>query len=140
MNDLELKNLVSQACPVRPGQERRAWSALQARLTSPSASPFTWLFSPTSRFVASAGLAAVVALAIFDLGVSMRPHTHALAFADSQVPGIYATSFYSNSAQAQVIWLNGMEPASDKPTYLDPTTPIRAPREAKAGARSPDSL
>jgi len=45
------------------------------------------------------------------------------ASANSEAPGIYATSFYSHSAKAQVVWLNGMEPVSDKPTtYLDPTT------------------
>ena len=52
---------------------------------------------------------------------SSRNH---FATADSQAPGIYATAFYSKPAQAQVVWLNGMEPATDQPTYLDPTTVV----------------
>jgi hypothetical protein len=64
----------------------------------------------------------------------------ALATADSQSPGIYATAFYSRSAQAQVVWLNGMEPATDKPTYLDPTTVVSGSAETPQRAGDPNSL
>jgi hypothetical protein len=122
MNDLELKNLLLQTCPVLPGQEARAWAALQARLAPESKrSPWVWLALPFWRPLAYAAFGFIVAVVLFNVGV-MGPGRHALVFADSQAPGIYATSFYSNSAQAQVVWLNGMEPATDRPTYLDPTT------------------
>jgi hypothetical protein len=39
--------------------------------------------------------------------------------ASSQSPGIFATAFYSQPAHAQVVWLNGMDPASDGPSYMD---------------------
>jgi hypothetical protein len=139
MNDLELKNLLLETCAVRPGQEQRAWAALKNRL-APAPNRW-WLFFPTRRSLAFTALALLLAPAIFDLGLSMRPQHHALVFADSEVPGIYATSFYSNSAQAQVVWLNGMDPASDKPTYLDPTTVV-SPRPDKnlSPAKVPESL
>jgi hypothetical protein len=60
--------------------------------------------------------------------------------ADSQSPGIYATTFYSRPAQAQVVWLNGMEPASDKPTYLDPTTQVAGDKENPPPTGDPNSL
>jgi hypothetical protein len=63
-----------------------------------------------------------------------------LATADSQSPGIYATAFYSRSAQAQVVWLNGMDPATDKPTYLDPTTVVGGEKAAPRPVRDPNSL
>ena len=126
MNDLQLKELLLETCPVRPGQEGRAWMALKDRLGAPAASPATSFFLRASRGLAFAALAILLALGIFALGVTMRPAHHGLAFADSQVPGIYATSFYSHSAQAQVVWLNGMDPVSDKLTYLDPTTRIKS--------------
>ena len=66
-----------------------------------------------------------------------------MATADSQSPGIYATAFYSRSANAQVVWLNGMEPASDKPTYLDPTTVVgEAPHaeQSQPSTGDPNSL
>jgi hypothetical protein len=64
----------------------------------------------------------------------------ALATAASQSPGIYATAFYSRTAQAQVVWLNGMEPASDKPTFLDPTTVVPRMKAAPRPTRDPNSL
>jgi hypothetical protein len=142
MNDLELKNQLLATCPVRPGQEARAWLALKERLAAPAAAPFAWVFSRASRTVASWALTLVVALAIFDLGETLRPSRHGLVFADSQVPGIYATSFYSHSAQAQVVWLNGMDPATDKPTYLDPTSVIKAGtgEASPYSIKSPDRL
>ncbi len=139
MNDLELKNLLLQTHPVLPGQEARAWSALQGRLF-PSPVPRTgWSFLPGWRALTCTGVALLVAVGIFDLGAMMHPSRHALVFADSQSPGIYATGFYSHSAQAQVVWLNGMEPVSDQPTYLDPTSVIARNPDEKAHA-APDSL
>ncbi len=138
MNDLELKNLLLETCPVLPGQEQRAWSALQARMAAPArrASPLGWFAAPLVRPALYMGLGFLLAVLVFN-----RPGRHALAFADSQSPGIYATSFYSHSAQAQVVWLNGMEPATDRPTYLDPTTPVHSSRHAAVpAARDPDSL
>ena len=136
MNDLELKNLLLDTCPVLPGQEKRAWTALQARLGEKSARP-AWFALPFWRPLAYAACGFLLAVALFDTG-ALRPGRHALVFADSQSPGVYATSFYSNSAQAQVVWLNGMEPATDRPTYLDPTSAIH--RSPAQPARNPDSL
>jgi hypothetical protein len=133
MNDSDLKNHLLETCQVLPGQEGRAWLALKERLAQ--GSQRRWLFFPAWQSLAYTTLALLLLPAIFDLGLSMRPIHHALAFADSQVPGIYATSFYSHSAQAQVVWLNGLDPATDKPTYLDPTSVIRA-----SSAKAPDSL
>jgi hypothetical protein len=125
MHDRELKKLLLETCPIRPGQEGRAWSVLREQIYGgqQERSAWRWLYYPTWR-----GLAvAVVALALipiagdFVAGV-LKPIS--LATADSQSPGIYATAFYSRPAQAQVVWLNGMDPATDKPTYLDPTTVI----------------
>jgi hypothetical protein len=139
MNDLELKALLLETCPVRPGQEECAWSALKDKI-APNASRLKWLFVPAWRSLAFAAVGIFMALAIFDLGLTMRPARHALILADSQSPGIYATSFYSNSAQAQVVWLNGMEPASDKPTYLDPTTVLSSKSKPAGVSRPSNSL
>jgi hypothetical protein len=137
MNDLELKDLLLTTCPVRPGQEGRAWLALKEKLMTPRQSLFRTLFFTSWRTVGYAAMAIVLAAAIFDLGMMMRPAHRGLVFADSQVPGIYATSFYSHSAQAQVVWLNGMDPATDRPTYLDPTTVIKTTAHT---SKSPDRL
>jgi hypothetical protein len=136
MNDKELKSLLLQTCPVLPGQEARAWNHLRSRL-APSRTSAPWFLRPAFTY---ALMAVVVVPAIFFLGLRMQPVRHGLAFADSQVPGIYATSFYSHTAQAQVVWLNGMDPATDKPTYLDPTAVIHDAAETATGIRVPDSL
>jgi hypothetical protein len=141
MNDFELKQLLLETCPVLPGQEARAWASLQRRLSGGKSVSQNWFHVPVWRTLAYGALGLLLAAAIFDLGYTMRPEHRALAFADSESPGIYATSFYSNSAQAQVVWLNGMEPASDKPTYLDPTTVVSTRPAGKVSAsRPPDSL
>lgn len=139
MNDQELKNLLLETCPVLPGQEERAWASLRSRLASPTRKSMpAWLFLPFWRPVAYMAFGFAVAVMLFDLG-AIRPTRPALVFADSQAPGIYATSFYSHSAQAQVVWLNGMDPATDRPTYLDPTTPVHPSAEARP-VRTPTSL
>jgi len=129
MHDSELKKLLLETCPVRLGQEGRAWSALRDRLypTTQARSGWGWLFYPTWRGLAVAAVALVLIPVLGDY-VLARLQPVSLATADSQSPGIYATAFYSRSAEAQVVWLNGMEPATDKPTYLDPTTVISGPK------------
>jgi len=141
MLDSELKKILLETCPVRPGQEARAWAALKDRL-SPVARPrsaWNWIWYPSWR-----GLAvALVALALLPLSgnfVLSLLQPKAFATANSQSPGIYATAFYSRSADAQVVWLNGMEPASDKPTYLDPTTGLGESPEPSTSAGDPNSL
>jgi anti-sigma-K factor RskA len=136
MQDSELKQLLIETHPVRPGQEERAWAALQARLAQPARSH--GLYLPSWRATGIAMAVVFVALAIGGV-LGLRPSPLAFVSADSQSPGIYATAFYSKSAEAQVVWLNGMEPASDKPTYLDPTTEVPAPKTA-APTGHPDTL
>jgi hypothetical protein len=135
MNDLELKELLLTTCPVRPGQEGRAWLALKERMGMPVASARPGVFQLSWRSLGYGVFALLLVAVIFDLGLILRPAHQGLVFADSQVPGIYATSFYSHSAQAQVVWLNGMDPATDRPTYLDPTTVIKS-----SPTKSPNSL
>jgi hypothetical protein len=144
MQDSELKKILLETCPVRPGQEARAWAALKDRLNKEglSAQPgsaWSWIFYPTWRGLAVALVAlALVPFAGNFIWAQFQPK--AFATADSQSPGIYATAFYSRSANAQVVWLNGMEPASDKPTYLDPTTVLGQKSEPATTVGDPNSL
>jgi anti-sigma-K factor RskA len=137
MHDYELKKLLEETHPVRPGQEERAWNALRARLASPP--PRAWLYVPAWRGAAVA-FTVLAALAVLgSLVISLRPYAPGLVSTDSQSPGIYATAFYSKSAHAQVVWLNGMEPATDRPTYLDPTSAIPARPASKTSPSGDDS-
>lgn len=141
MEDRELRKLLLETCPVRPGQEERAWAALRERLhAKPAPSGWSVLFQPTWRSGAFAGVAlGLVVGAVVSFVVTSQAQIFATA--DSQAPGVYATSFYSKSAQAQVVWLNGMEPASDKPTFLEKTGQVaNAPDDASAPAGDPNSL
>ena len=141
MEDRELKMLLLETCPVRPGQEERAWAMLRERLYArPVPSGWRSLLQPTWRNGAFAGLAfGLVAGAVISFAVTSQ--SQIFATADSQAPGIYATSFYSKSAQAQVVWLNGMEPASDKPTFLEKTGQVTTPpANTSAPAGDPNSL
>jgi len=139
MQDRELKKLLLETCPVRPGQESRAWSALRDRLQPQgrARSGWRWLYYPTWR-----GLAvAAVALALIPIaGPFLSGQPVALATAESQSPGIYATAFYSRPAQAQVVWLNGMEPATERLTYLDPTTDVSGTTETPPPVGDPNGL
>lgn len=142
MQDSELKKILLETCPVRPGQEARAWAALKERLNRSArpGSAWSWIYYPTWR-----GLAvALVALALLPIAgnfVWSNLQPKAFATANSQSPGIYATAFYSRTADAQVVWLNGLEPATDKPTYLDPTTVLgQRPEPAATPAGDPNSL
>ena len=138
MHDSELRKLLLDTCPVRPGQEDRAWAALREELfLVKRQSAWSWLYYPTWR---SFGVAAVVLALLPVVGYLLTGQPLSLATADSQSPGIYATAFFSRPAQAQVGWLNGMEPVSDKPTYLDPTTDVSSGKAGSAPATDPNSL
>ena len=141
MQDTELKKLLQEPCPIRPGQEERAWATLQTRLfsASPTRSGWEWLYYPTWRGLVAACLA-IALIPVIGNVVFMRDGPLSFTSADSQAPGIYATAFYSNSAKAQVVWLNGMGPATDAPTYLDPTTVIASSPESPQPAGDPNSL
>jgi hypothetical protein len=141
MEDRELRNLLLETCPVRPGQEDRAWSALRQRLyAQPARTGWSSLLQPTWRNGALAGVAfGLLVGAVVSFVVTSQ--SQIFATANSQAPGIYATSFYSKSAQAQVVWLNGMEPASDKPTFLEKTGRVtNRPANSSAPAGDPNSL
>ena len=141
MEDRELRKLLLETCPVRPGQEERAWTALREQLyATPAHSWWGSLLLPTWRNGALAGIAAGIVIGAVCSYV-LSEQTRTLATADSQAPGIYATSFYSNSAQAQVVWLNGMKPASDQPTFLEKTGQVANPPDKNAApAGDPNSL
>ena len=117
MNDHDLRDLLKETWPVRPGQESRAWSAWQTRSTQGSARPAAaW-----RALLVSSG-AAIACAALF-LALWPTPPVAPVSAA-SQSPEIFATAFYSKPAQAQVVWLNGMAPATDGPTYMDPSSRI----------------
>jgi len=139
MQDSELKRLLLETCPVRPGQESRAWSTLRGKLYPEVQTGWRWLDHPTWRGFAGAAVALALMVLVGDFVVGhLKPIS--VVTADSQSPGIYATAFYSNSAQAQVVWLNGMEPATDKLTYLDPTTVIAGAADTAPTTGDPNSL
>ncbi len=138
MQDSDLKKLLLETCPIRPGQESRAWSVLQERLFHQQPrSVWSWLYYPTWRGL----ILAVVTLALIPLvGSFFGSQPVGLITAESQAPGIYATAFYSRPAQAQVVWLNGMEPATDKLTYMDPTMVIGGTTATSPAKGDPNSL
>lgn len=139
MQDSELKKLLIETCPVLPGQEERAWKSLRERLYAPKATASQWSTVRTWRTAAIAFATIAVILFVGNFAViSLRPAP--FASADSQAPGIYATSFYSHSAKAQVIWINGLEPASDKPTFMDPTAAVPRPEDNAKPTGDPNSL
>jgi len=124
MNDQQLKTILMETYPALPGQEARAWTLLQERMQKPASLP-AW--RPVFAGIAAVACAIVLA-AHFD-----SPAIAPLS-ASSQSPGIFATAFYSQNAHAQVVWLNGMEPATDGPTYMDPSSQV------DESAAAPDSL
>jgi hypothetical protein len=113
MNDEQLKALLQETCPVLPGQEARAWNLLQERRVRP-ATP-AWMRWP-SLLASGAAFALLLVVSVRSTSPGIPPVSTA-----SQAPGIFATAFYSQNAHAQVVWLNGMEPATDGPTYMDRT-------------------
>jgi hypothetical protein len=130
MNDHELKQALTETWPIRPGQETRAWSSLQARLDAKAAPRAPFLTWPRVL----AGGFAVAGLALIFL--QLQPQDVPELSAASQSPGIFATAFYSQPARAQVVWLNGMDPATDGPTYMDPTAPVPASGGAASDLKS----
>jgi len=95
MHDSELKKLLLETCPVRPGQEARAWNALRDRLYKTHHAnnlQFSWRSILSWQKVTIGGLAAVGILVFAGTNLVTRPLS--FASADSEAPGIFATSFY----------------------------------------------
>lgn len=143
MQDSDLKKLLLETCQTLPGQEARAWNALRDRLYSEkspalSRSPLRYFFASNTRIFGTFACACAIVFAACALASHLRPISYASA--DSEAPGIYATSFYSSSAKAQVVWLDGMDPATDQPTYQDPTTDISSIRKPSQPAGGSNSL
>jgi hypothetical protein len=111
MNDRELSHLLQETCPVLPGQEARAWMQLEERFARP-ARPFWLRWQPL--LASGAAFAALLVIAVHVATPVIQPVSAA-----SQSPGIFATAFYSQPAHAQVVWLNGLDPAGDGPTSMD---------------------
>jgi hypothetical protein len=129
MNDSELKRTLTETWPIRPGQESRAWSSLQARMQGGDASRLSSFFTWPRLTVCGFATVCLALLVLHSNSSEVTPLSAA-----SQSPGIFATAFYSQPAKAQVVWLNGMDPATDGPTYMDPSTKIdskRAPSSPK---------
>jgi len=138
MKDSELRKLLIETCPVRPGQEDRAWSVLRERLfdqpvvVSP---PFWKRLFDWPVLTASMAVAACLLFIGYNVIESSRPGQpapldEALNTAKGDAPGVYATCYYSAPAHAQVVWLKGLDPIGDQqPTYLDPTTVITGPTD-----------
>jgi hypothetical protein len=126
MNDQQLKSTLLETFPVLPGQEARAWNLLQERLRKPA---FSLAWRPL--LTGAAAVACTVALVVHFDAPAIAPVS-----ASSQSPGIFATAFYSQGAHAQVVWINGMDPATDGPTYMDPTSKV----DESATDKTPDSL
>jgi hypothetical protein len=141
MEDRELRKLLLETCPVRPGQEDRAWNALREQLfLRPQVTGWRSFLLPTWRNGALAGVGFGLVIGAV-LSFALTSQTRIFATADSQAPGVYATSFYSTSAKAQVVWLNGIEPASDTPTFLEKTGAIAQPPGKNSGPNGdPNSL
>jgi hypothetical protein len=137
MHDSELKKLLLETHPVRPGQEDRAWGQLKGRFSTAEQIRSLSLFMGWRTGLATCALI-VIAILAGDF-LAMRPYPGSFASAASQAPGIYATAFYSHSAHAQVVWINGMEPASDQLSYMDPTMVV-AGADASQPARDPNGL
>ncbi len=110
-------------------------------MARPERSGWSWLYLPTWRSAAIA-VAALVIIPVVGTLIWGNAQPQSLATADSRSPGIYATAYYSSSAGAQVILLKGMGRASDKLTYLDPTTDVGdAPQtQSPAPTGDPNSL
>jgi hypothetical protein len=126
MNDQQLKSMLSETFPVLPGQEARAWSLLQERLQKPS-----FLLAWRPFLTGAAAVACTVVLVVHLDAPAIAPVS-----ASSQSPGIFATAFYSENAHAQVVWIDGMDAATDGPTYMDPTSKV----DQSAADKTPDSL
>jgi hypothetical protein len=119
MHDSELKKLLLDTHPIRPGQEERAWAHLKDRFSLAGELKSISIFI-NWRSTVAAWLLVILTIVGGDF-MAMRSSSTPFASAASQSPGIYATAFYSHTAHAQVVWLNGLEPATDRLTYLDPT-------------------
>jgi len=104
MQDSELKTILLETCPIRPGQEARAWNALRDRLypAKPATASQGWLNSHTFRGALIGFTAAFAILLLANLFLTGFQSV-SYASANSEAPGIYATSFYSHSAKAQVV-------------------------------------
>jgi hypothetical protein len=112
MNENELKQLLREDNARLWARARMAqlaaWRRLQERLGG--AAPgmdLSW------RWVSWAGVLAVIVATVFYLA-PLRESQLSLTRAEAHAPGLYAATFYSDTARADVVWISGMDASSDE--------------------------
>lgn len=123
MDTQDIKKIMAtaqeEALTIAAGRQMRAWNRLQRALyETPEAEPepSTW-FNGASLTTFGAVAAIVVALAVAQL----LPATYSnLSYAEAQQPDLYTSTFYSSQAQADVVWITGMDAADSAETSDTP--------------------
>lgn len=115
MNDAELKRVLSESGQPEPHRQAEAWQALRQQMFPPSHHMETRQEHPAWGWwigsSALAGIALAMAVAWFHQAPVVQ--SSGIEVAQGNEPGVVATSFYSQKAQANVVWLSGLQYASD---------------------------
>ena len=106
MNDHDLKLLLQTTDTATRADQARAWEALREKLYDRPAA-FSGLFAQKLGWALSgaASLAAVAGVAAWIL----LPHEPQMIVSMETSPGVTASPFYSNAADAQVLWVSGQD-------------------------------
>ena len=107
MNDQDLKQLLQTTDTATRADQAHAWEALREKLyedPAPVLSGFFgpklgWMLSGATTLIALAGLAAWTLL----------PRQPQMIVSTETSPGVTASPFYSNAADAQVLWVSGQD-------------------------------
>jgi negative regulator of sigma E activity len=115
MENEDIKNMLDAAqeeiLAEAASRQMRAWNRLQFALyETPEAKPERSLFAWTGGWVLTCGAVAaiIVALAVIQL---LPTNYSNLSYAQAQQPDLYTSTFYSSQAQADVVWITGLDAA-----------------------------
>jgi hypothetical protein len=111
MNDHDLKLLLQTADTATRADQARAWEALREKLYD-NPTPSLWEFFSNRMGWALSGTTAAMAVAGFTAWM-LLPHQPQMIVSMETSPGVTASPFYSNAADAQVVWVSGQDYLGD---------------------------
>lgn len=117
MENDDIKNLLAsandEALAMAARRQMRSWNRLQSALFGPLSEQPAEEGAHGSSFFVNVGAFAAIAIALGFAFFVPASHSNGPSQAQARQPDVYTATFYSTQAQADVVWITGLQSADE---------------------------